>query len=97
VSVKGDITPIQAELTQRRHALGLSQQTVAERAGLTQTYLSKIERGKLDPRLTTLQEIARAVSAEPVLVPLDLLPSIRALLGHTATVEERPLFAAEPD
>jgi predicted transcriptional regulator len=95
--VKGQISPIFEEILHRRQALRLSQQAVAERAGLTQTYLSKVERGRLDPRLTTLQDIARAVSAELVLVPADLLPSIRAAIGASSTAEERPLFAAEPD
>ena len=92
----GYISPIEG-LIRRRQALGLSQHAVADRAGLTQTYLSKIERGKVDPRLSTLQDIARAESMELVLVPQDLVASIRAQLGHGPQPEERRLFTAEPD
>lgn len=94
--MKGSISPI-AQLVRRRRALGLSQQTIAERAGLTQTYLSKIEREAIDPRLSTVQEIARAETLELVLVPAELLPSIRALLAEEPSPEERPLFVAQPD
>jgi predicted transcriptional regulator len=94
--VQGHVSPI-ADLVRRRQALGLTQRAVADRAGLTQTYLSKIERGKLDPRLSTVQEIARAESLEMIFVPRELVASIRAQLGEGAHAEERPLFTAEPD
>lgn len=92
----GNISPIEA-LVHRRRGLGLSQHAVADRAGLTQTYLSKIERGKVDPRLSTLADIARAESMELILVPQDLVVSVRALLGQGPRSDERPLFTAEPD
>jgi predicted transcriptional regulator len=90
------MSPI-TDLVHRRQALGLSQRAVADRAGLTQTYLSKIERGKLDPRLSTVQEIARAESVEMIFVPRELVASIRAQLGGGSHAEDRPLFTAEPD
>jgi predicted transcriptional regulator len=94
--VAGYIPPI-IELVRRRQALGLTQRAVADRAGLTQTYLSKIERGKLDPRLSTVQEIARAESLEMMFVPRELVASIRAQLGEGPDTKDRPLFSAEPD
>jgi transcriptional regulator with XRE-family HTH domain len=94
--VKGHLSPIDS-LVQRRRALGLTQHAVAERAGLTQAYLSKIERRKLDPRLSTVQEIARAESLEMIFVPVELVITIRAQLGEGSNTEDRRLFTAEPD
>jgi predicted transcriptional regulator len=91
------IQPILEELAAQRHRTGLSQEAVARRAGLTQTYLSKVERAKIDPRLSTLQDIARAQGLEIMLVPSDTVPAVRALLGQGQNPQERPLFSIEPD
>ncbi|TAM62293.1 helix-turn-helix domain-containing protein [bacterium] len=84
-------------LRKRRVALGLTQSAVAESAGNSQNYYSKIEQGKLDPRLSTLQDVARALSLEVMLVPRELVDTVNALAGRGAAPEERPLFSAEPD
>jgi predicted transcriptional regulator len=91
------IQSILEALTAQRHRLGLSQEAAARRAGLTQTYLSKVERAKVDPRLSTLQDIARAQDLEIMLVPLEIVPAVRALLGSGPNPEDRPLFSIDPD
>jgi transcriptional regulator with XRE-family HTH domain len=75
----------------------LTQQDVAKRSGLLQTNYSKIEQGKTDARLRTLQDIARALSLEVMLVPTELVDTVRALTGQGQAPEEKPLFVAEPD
>jgi transcriptional regulator with XRE-family HTH domain len=64
---------------------------------MLQNNYSKIEKGKTDPRLSTLQEIARALALEVVLVPSELVDTVNALAGRAHPPEERPLFSAEPD
>lgn len=91
------IQPILHELAAQRHRIGLSQEAAARRAGLTQTYLSKVERAKIDPRLSTLQDIARAQGLELMLVPSEAVPAVRALLGDGQNTDDRPLFSIEPD
>ena len=86
-----------SELRERRHALGLTQEQVAKRSGVLQTNYSKVERGKTDPRFSTLQEIARALGLEVVLVPVELKDTVRALLGRGQGPREKPLFFADPD
>jgi transcriptional regulator with XRE-family HTH domain len=81
----------------RRQALGLTQQEVAARSGLPQNHYSRIERGLSDPRLTTLHEIARALSLEVMLVPSELVGTVNALANGAPAPEDRPLFSAEPD
>ena len=47
-----------------RTARGLDQATLARRAGTTQTYVSRIERGKISPTLTTLTRLMHAMGLE---------------------------------
>lgn len=86
-----------AVLRPRRLDLDLRQKQVAERIGTTQTNYSELERGKRDPRLSTLQNIARALCLEVMLVPAELVDAVNSLTGHGIAPEEKPLFFADPD
>ena len=46
---------------QIRQAKGLSQAEVAKRAGLSREYINKIEAGKYDPSLSTINALAAAL------------------------------------
>jgi transcriptional regulator with XRE-family HTH domain len=60
-----------------REALDLSQEQLAERAGLHVTYISGVERGRRSPGLNTLARLARALKITlPVLVA-DLRPQLK--------------------
>jgi transcriptional regulator with XRE-family HTH domain len=54
-----------ANLRGARKRLGLSQEQVAERSGVHATEVSRIEAGKRDPRVTTVERLARAVEVKP--------------------------------
>ncbi|MDQ3724275.1 MAG: helix-turn-helix domain-containing protein [Actinomycetota bacterium] len=54
-----------ANLRSARKKLGLSQEQVAERSGVHATEVSRIEAGKRDPRVTTVERLARAVEVRP--------------------------------
>jgi len=43
---------------------GLTQQQLAERSGLHETHISRIERGQREPRLTTIFALARGMGSE---------------------------------
>jgi len=73
-------------LRARRKHLGLTQQQVAESAGLTVNYLSLLENNRRTPSFDTLEALAEALrstiwyfvsEAEPV--PEDLSPEARRL------------------
>jgi transcriptional regulator with XRE-family HTH domain len=45
---------------------GLSQETVARKAGLSVSYISMLERGQRSPPFDTLEALAKALSVSPV-------------------------------
>lgn len=54
-----------ALVRERRRELGLSQQSLARRAGITQAAVSRIERGLASPNWETLQALLLAMGCEP--------------------------------
>jgi transcriptional regulator with XRE-family HTH domain len=48
-----------------RKKLEMSQEQVAERSGVHATEVSRIEAGKRDPRVSTVERLARAVRLRP--------------------------------
>jgi len=48
-----------------RKEAGLSQEQVAERSGVHATEVSRIEAGKRDPRVSTVERLAQAVKLKP--------------------------------
>ncbi len=55
-----------------REAQGLSQEDLADAAGLHRTHISLIERGRRSARLETIEQLARALRIQPA----ELMPPI---------------------
>ena len=49
-----------------RLARGLTQERLSEVSGFTQQYISGLERGRRNPTVVTLFELAQALGAKPV-------------------------------
>jgi len=49
----------------RRVALGLSQEAFADIVGLDRTYVSGIERGRRNPTLKIVEQVAKALQVPP--------------------------------
>lgn len=76
-----------------RRAHKLDQQTLARRAGTSQAQISRIERGKTSPSVSTLQRLLRAMGEQ---LEISSTPSphgnisaddLRRQLGQTSTGE----------
>jgi transcriptional regulator with XRE-family HTH domain len=52
-------------LREARLKLEFSQEQVAERSGVHATEVSRIEAGKRDPRVSTVERLAKAVKLRP--------------------------------
>jgi len=75
------------ELMALREQRGWSQRELADRAGMKQPQLARLETGQVEPRLDTLQRLAMAmgckmrVSFEPANTPASIVGDPKALDG----------------
>jgi transcriptional regulator with XRE-family HTH domain len=63
-----------------RQSTGMSQRALAEKAGVLQTQISKIENGVTDFRLSTLVALARALELEVALVPRKVVSAVQSVI-----------------
>ena len=87
------IKPLLNQLAGARKARRLSQAAVSQKLGFPQSYLSALENGKHDIRLTTFVELARFLDLEVALIPRQLGPQLRQLMTEfsvdAAAVDDR--------
>jgi len=74
-----------AQTREVREASGVSQRALSERAGLTQSHISQIESGKMEPGLSSFIDMTRALDLELMLVPKRLVPAVLTLVKAQAT------------
>jgi HTH-type transcriptional regulator / antitoxin HipB len=63
-----------------RKQKGLSQAALGQKLGMPQSHISKIEKGDVDLRLSSLIDMARLLGLEMVLIPKELVTPIRSLM-----------------
>ena len=103
-SLKDDIRQaLFGALREARLKRHLSQKELASKLGVRQRQISDLERAAMDPRLSTVENVARALDLELMLIPRHLITAVeglhRASRGSSAN---RPMYAlsdddAEPD
>jgi transcriptional regulator with XRE-family HTH domain len=76
-------------LREARKARRLSQEELSKQLGIGQATLSRAETSS-DVRLGTLQQIARALDLEPMLVPRRLVPAVDAFVRHGGFSDRAP-------
>jgi predicted transcriptional regulator len=52
-----------AELKRMRKRLGITQEELAQKAGVSQAYIAKLERGQADPKLSTFSKIIHCLDS----------------------------------
>jgi transcriptional regulator with XRE-family HTH domain len=77
-------------LQEARRAAGLTQRELARRAGVAQPAISRIERGRLSPRVGTLDRLLRVCGKG-----IELVARPGTDLDHTLIRERLGLSAAE--
>lgn len=83
-------------IRQARLKAALTQEQVAERAGISRPRYREIEKGTAAARATTLTNVARALGLEMILVPQAMLPAIHSLM-RPHDDDDLPAFAPLPD
>lgn len=73
-------TDLILNLARARKAHQMTQAELAERAGLSRMTVQRTEAGDLDPRFSTLAEIARVLGMDIIAVPSSLRPSLEAFI-----------------
>jgi transcriptional regulator with XRE-family HTH domain len=64
--------PLVTTLTAVRKSRQMTQAELAQRAGLSRMTIQRLESNGLDPRLSTLQEMARVLDYQFVAIPTEL-------------------------
>lgn len=59
------MTALGSNLREARERLGLTQEQVGERSGVHTGEISRIEAGKRDPQVSTVERLAKAVEMRP--------------------------------
>lgn len=90
------IVSILEHLRDARRARGLSQAEAAEAAGLSRMTVQKLEAGSVDARVSTLEELVRALGLELTLVPRELAPSVEAFVRSGGRVVGQPSGVSAP-
>lgn len=85
-----------ATLVATRKAQQLTQAQLAEQAGLSRMAVQRTETGDVDPRYSTVAEMARVLGLELVAVPADLLPALQAFIQSGGKFLGQPTGADAP-
>ena len=70
------LNTLAAQLKAARQEKGLSQRALAERVGVPQAHVSRIEQGLVNPTVTTLDQFAEALGLEVRLLPRGLVATV---------------------
>ena len=83
-------------LAQARKAQHITQAQLAERAGLSRMAVQRTETGDVDPRYSTLAEMARVLGMQLMAVPTDLVPALQAFIQSGGKYLGQPTGADAP-
>ncbi len=75
----------------------LTQEQVADMAGISRPRYREIEAGSSAARTTTLINVARALGLELMLIPQTMVPAVDALLRPHDDLDDLPAFVPHPD
>ena len=79
-----------------REQKGLTQKVLADSLGLRQRQISDLERAAMDPRFSTVQDVARALELEVALVPRHLVSTLDGLQRREQG-SSTPMYALQDD
>ncbi len=81
-------------IAERRHTLGMTQKFLAIQLGISQEALGKIEKGKMAPKLSRLEDIARELRCSVPYLMTDF--SDKDNVGLDALLSLKEAFMTQP-
>ena len=72
-------------LRNAREGKGLSQRDLGAVSGVPQSHISRIEKGAVDLRISSLVELARSLDLELALVPRVAVPAVQSIIRSAAS------------
>jgi transcriptional regulator with XRE-family HTH domain len=84
------------QLHHARKGVGMTQAALAQAAGLSRMTVQRIEGEEIDPRLSSLQEMARVLGLELLAVPAALRPELEAFVRAGGRLLAQPAGAGAP-
>jgi HTH-type transcriptional regulator / antitoxin HipB len=96
-SLISDTSSMSEVLKASRLSRQMSQAELAKKLGLRQRQISDLERATIDPRLSTIHNVARALELELMLIPRHLISAVNALQRSGSDAGKRPLYALGDD
>jgi len=93
--IRTKLAEIAAVISRRRVAKRLTQGKLGELLGLPQSHISRLERGQVDLRTSSLLNLARALDMEVMLVPRRLVPAVRSLIDGESEGGDPYLYRLE--
>jgi transcriptional regulator with XRE-family HTH domain len=91
-----DMSSLIRQLRNIRIQKGLTQSELAERVGLPQSSIARIESERIDTRLSTFEELINTLGHEILIVPKEQVIAIQGLLAKPeryAELSEIPLYS----
>ena len=88
-------SPIES-LAAARKAQNMTQAQLAEQAGLSRMAVQRTETGDVDPRYSTVAEMARVLRMELMAVPIELVPALQAFIQSGGKFLGQPSGADAP-
>jgi predicted transcriptional regulator len=79
--------PTPEDLKRCRKRLGLTQTQLAEKAGVSQSLIARIEAGDIDPRLSTLRKIVNALNEKDVKVKVPVEKIMKSPVIHVSPAD----------
>ncbi len=79
-----------------RKAAKMTQAELATQAGLSRMAVQRTETGDVDPRYSTVAEMARVLGLQLIAVPADLVPALQAFIQSGGKFLGQPTGADAP-
>ncbi len=74
-----------------REGKGLTQKNLADKLGIPQSHLSKIEAGQVNLKLASFVEMARALEMEVMLIPRQQISIVKNLTASQKNSDQNPV------